>query len=259
MTRMARHSVAIRAVALLLLAVYTVATFGLLPSSQTMARWFGRVSGERYPCEATGCGCAGARQCWTVCRCHTLRERLVWAIENGVLPPENVHISDADWIAAANAVKPGSAHCEMCVDRIKTELRQGIVTVGVRQVALEKGSCCELGACGTGTRSMLTRACASNDKPDAACSTAASCCSTATKAETKPASKQSRLSLSAMTCKGLSQVLSLCLPVAPAVKIDEIIIASPTPFVPLLPADAAWESRVLDTTEPPPRMISGLA
>jgi hypothetical protein len=250
---------AVRAVALLLLAVYTVATFGLLPSSQTMSRWFGRVSGDRYPCEASGCGCAGSQQCWTVCRCHTLRERLVWAIENGVLPPENLYIDDADWIAAANAVKPGSAHCEMCVDRIKNELKQGIATVGVRQVAVEQGSCCERGACDTGSRSMLARACASSHKPEATCSTAASCCSTATKAETKPAIKQSRLSLSAMTCKGLSQVLSLCLPVAPAVKIDEIIIASPTPFVPLFPADAAWESRVLDTTEPPPRLSPRLA
>jgi hypothetical protein len=43
------------------------------------------------------------------------------------------------------------------------------------------------------------------------------------------------------------------------VKIDEIIIASPTPFVPLFPADAAWESRVLDTTEPPPRLSPRLA
>jgi hypothetical protein len=235
---------AVRAVALLLLAVYTVATFGLLPSSQTMSRWFGRVSGDRYPCEASGCGCAGSQQCWTVCRCHTLRERLVWAIENGVLPPENVHIDDADWIAAANAVKPGSAHCEMCVDRIKNQLKQGIATVGVR---------CERGACDTGSRSMLARACASSHKPEATCSTAASCCSTATKAETKPAIKQSRLSLSAMTCKGLSQVLSLCLPVAPAVKIDEIIIASPTPFVPTPPRETEFCSRSLEVPEPPPR------
>lgn len=42
---------------------------------------------ERFPCESCGCGCDSAEHCWRSCCCHTLAERLAWAAENGVIPP----------------------------------------------------------------------------------------------------------------------------------------------------------------------------
>lgn len=43
---------------------------------------------ERFPCESCGCGCDSAEHCWRSCCCHTLAERLAWAAENGVIPPD---------------------------------------------------------------------------------------------------------------------------------------------------------------------------
>jgi hypothetical protein len=41
-----------------------------------------------FPCMDRPCGCKNAEQCWLHCCCHTLAERLAWARENGVQPPE---------------------------------------------------------------------------------------------------------------------------------------------------------------------------
>ena len=42
---------------------------------------------ERFPCEACGCGCRTARQCWLNCCCHSDEERLDWADREGVEVP----------------------------------------------------------------------------------------------------------------------------------------------------------------------------
>jgi len=67
----------------MMLAAYVVVAAGIpLPSINRPAK-----SGERYPCEACGCGCGSAEHCWQNCCCHTLAERLAWAEKNGVKPP----------------------------------------------------------------------------------------------------------------------------------------------------------------------------
>ena len=45
-------------------------------------------SGEMFPCMDCPCGCNSAEQCWRSCCCHTLAERMDWAREHGVRPPE---------------------------------------------------------------------------------------------------------------------------------------------------------------------------
>jgi hypothetical protein len=45
-------------------------------------------SGELFPCSDCPCGCDSAEHCWRSCCCHTLAERLAWAEENGVTPPD---------------------------------------------------------------------------------------------------------------------------------------------------------------------------
>jgi hypothetical protein len=145
------------AVSMLLVAVYLVASLGVIPSPRVIMGWFGQLATERYPCESCGCGCASATECWTHCCCHTEHQRLVWAISNGVLPPPVVEFSDEQWIAAANAVKPGNAHCVMCVERIKGELRAGVATKPIHDPACVCDSSADRGCgktrCGTAVAS----------------------------------------------------------------------------------------------------------
>ncbi len=73
-----------RSVAAAMLAAYVVVAAGVpMPTGSRSTK-----SGERYPCEACGCGCDSAEHCWRNCCCHTLAERLAWAEKNGVKPPD---------------------------------------------------------------------------------------------------------------------------------------------------------------------------
>lgn len=224
---------------MLLLGVYLVASFGAIPSPRVMMGWFGHFSGERFPCESCGCGCASATECWTHCCCHSEHERLVWAIENGVLPPLLVQFSDEQWIAAINAVQPGSAHCALCVERTKGNLRRGIALRPAHEVACACGGSCD-GQCG--------KSCCSTPTPKS--NSGGSCCSKVSKRDV-PAWPGP--SMSALSCKGLQQLLTLTLPPAPPVRIDEVVLPEPTPFVPEWPKDVAYSSRSLDVPAPPPR------
>ena len=53
-----------------------------------------------FPCQAKGCGCQNANQCWENCCCHTDSEKLAWAAKHGVEPPswfmERMQDSDLD-------------------------------------------------------------------------------------------------------------------------------------------------------------------
>lgn len=230
-----RHPLLVRFAAALLLAQYLVASLGVVPSPDLVMRWFGRVGGERYPCESCGCGCASAKECWTHCCCHSEHQRLTWAIENGVIPPEGVVFRDEQWIAAANAVKPGSAHCGACVLRIKDELRQGIATP--RKEALHardagggepRGKSC----CGDG-----------GAKQDAG----SSCCS-----RDKQSSESGPL-VSALACKGLQQLLIFALPPASPVDTLELILPESDSLMFGWPQDTICSTRNLDVPAPPPR------
>jgi hypothetical protein len=67
-----------------LLAAYLFVAVGVpLPSISRPSS-----SSEQYPCAASGCGCDSADKCWRSCCCHTLAERLVWAEQHGVKPPD---------------------------------------------------------------------------------------------------------------------------------------------------------------------------
>lgn len=128
------------------LCVYVTLTLGL----QNGAGWAARRSSgvERYPCESCACGCASARECWTACCCHTPHERLVWALTQGVMPPESVRFSDEQWITAANAVRSESASCAACVAEIKQRLARGVAWGETRAVQ-SASSCCGSAECAT--------------------------------------------------------------------------------------------------------------
>lgn len=245
MSHFRRHPALLASVSLLLLAGYLVASFGVIPSSRVVMGWFGQVTGERYPCESCGCGCASATECWTHCCCHSEHERLVWAIENGVMPPPVVKFSDEQWIAASNAIKPGSAHCVLCVERIKGELRRGIATRPTHDPACACAGTCD-GHCG--------KACCETKKAGTPAS-GASCCA---KGGDEKKSSWPGPSISAISCKGLQQLLTLTLPPAPPVRVMDFILPEPAVFVPERPKDVAYPSRSLDVPEPPPRVIASL-
>lgn len=70
------------------LASHLLATLGFpLP----VARQSKDISSRPFPCQARPCGCLTADECWKGdCCCFTLEEKLIWAEENGVEPPESV-------------------------------------------------------------------------------------------------------------------------------------------------------------------------
>jgi hypothetical protein len=49
---------------------------------------FNKTSEERFPCEKSPCGCQLASHCWDKCCCKTDEEKLAWAAEHNVKPPD---------------------------------------------------------------------------------------------------------------------------------------------------------------------------
>ena len=68
-------------------------------------------SSKPFPCQHHHCGCHSAEQCWRSCCCMSMREKLAWAKEHGVTPPDYVLVAAAEEAAED---EPGSccAHAE---------------------------------------------------------------------------------------------------------------------------------------------------
>ncbi len=45
---------------------------------------------EPFPCQHHQCGCRSAEQCWRSCCCLSTQEKLAWATQHGVTPPDYV-------------------------------------------------------------------------------------------------------------------------------------------------------------------------
>ncbi len=103
--------------AALLVPLVVVATGVPIPSAPPA------TTAERYPCEACHCGCASADQCWRHCCCHSLAERLAWALRNNVRPPDfaladarQASLDVSDWIPG-DECRQTSPVRTCCVDR----------------------------------------------------------------------------------------------------------------------------------------------
>jgi len=79
----------------------------------------GKDRTQPFPCQNRPCGCASAEQCWKQCCCFTNTEKLAWAREHDITPPDFV-------VAAANAeesAKRAKAHqeppkvCQACTSQ----------------------------------------------------------------------------------------------------------------------------------------------
>jgi hypothetical protein len=248
------RSLARRALAGVLLIAFCVAGTGVMPSHAVLSSIAARLlgggvpSGDAFPCQHCGCGCAGAAECWTACCCNTPHERLVWALERGVMPPSVVRFSDSQWIAAANAVKAGSARCGSCVVGIKASLRKGIA-LAPPSSARGSGpkSCCSAGTSGP----AAPGSCRDGVDP----SVSGACCD-----RPKQASEAARRGLpcmSALGCKGSSPLLAVSLPPSLPAEAEVAIVTVQLPAPPscaAAPALALPWALSLAVAAPPPRL-----
>jgi hypothetical protein len=83
----------------------------------------GKDTTTPFPCMNSPCGCRTAEHCWHNCCCHTLAERLQWARENHVRPPDDV-LAEAKaegiaWDAAPEDICRGDSDtdCSCCHDQ----------------------------------------------------------------------------------------------------------------------------------------------
>lgn len=71
-------------------------------------------SEERFPCESCSCNCSEAEHCWRACCCHTNLQKLQWAIDNEVEPP--------DYVVAAAREEASKQTEQICRGELKSEL-----------------------------------------------------------------------------------------------------------------------------------------
>jgi hypothetical protein len=167
----------------------------------------------------------------------------VWALEHGVQPPSFVRFTDAQWIAAANAVKPGSASCGACVVRIRGMLAQGIA-LGVRAHAPDRQACCA--AAPARHAAAAPACCAAKSDAHAAADAAPGALPSSTDLP----------GLSALGCKGASALMLVpTVPAAPAPLVLAIVTLH-LPGPPTVVAAASLRApsdRALDVPAPPPK------
>ena len=83
---------------------------GLLLTGYPQPRLSPKDRSTPFPCMDSRCGCRTAEQCWKHCCCHTLEEKLAWAREHGVTPPDYILQKQ---IASAE-LQESSDGCDSC-------------------------------------------------------------------------------------------------------------------------------------------------
>lgn len=84
-----RKSLAVRLIGVLLLVAVCAAVLPI-PVRLPAASESEKDQSEPYPCRDRPCGCRSAKQCWAHCCCFTSSQKLSWAKEHGVKPPDFV-------------------------------------------------------------------------------------------------------------------------------------------------------------------------
>jgi hypothetical protein len=70
---------------------------------------------QPFPCMNNPCGCASAEACWSGCCCTTLAERIAWAREHGVQPPD--YVRDQVERFEEDGCDPNAPDCPHCKKR----------------------------------------------------------------------------------------------------------------------------------------------
>jgi hypothetical protein len=222
---------------------FGIASIGVLPSAEQVAKWLDLAAGEQFPCASGRCGCSTARECWTNCCCHSPAQRLDWALRRGVMPPSYAKYADAEWIAAANRIAPGSATCGACVARIQADLREGLALAATRCEMSVSEACCgkaEAPAC------QLAGGCTARPEAPAA---PTSCCATRREAST------ALPCLSPLGCKGKSPLIAFAIPPAISTPCFSGLMLEWSRLDVVVLDDLRAHSRALDVSAPPPRRV----
>ena len=97
-----------RAVVLVLLVGQLFSAIGLpLPAAAAP-----KDLSQPFPCMNNPCGCSSAEACWRSCCCTTLAERLAWAREHGIVPPEYVREQVEETGDCCDPNTPDCPHCK---------------------------------------------------------------------------------------------------------------------------------------------------
>lgn len=121
--RVIRRSLRRRLISATLASMYIVTAAGIpLPAGDLV-----RKSGEFFPCSDSACGCASAEKCWRSCCCHSLAERIEWAREHNVRPPEFAIAEarrariDLAWLVESKRAGSQSLSASCCARQLKAE------------------------------------------------------------------------------------------------------------------------------------------
>jgi hypothetical protein len=121
--RAIRRSIRRRSISAMLAVMYIVTAAGTpLPAGR-----LARKSGELFPCSDSACGCASAEKCWRSCCCHSLAERMAWAREHGVRPPEFAIAAaqrariDLAWLVEPTGAASKSLSASCCARQLRAD------------------------------------------------------------------------------------------------------------------------------------------
>ena len=78
-------------------------------------------SSAPFPCQHHRCGCVSPEQCWRDCCCMSMQEKLAWARDNNVTPPDYALKKSRQRLAAGcqcccsqSSCKPSDSHRKSC-------------------------------------------------------------------------------------------------------------------------------------------------
>lgn len=99
----------------------------------------------RFPCEQCACGCTTAAACWDNCCCHTDSEKLRWAAENGVQPPEFLvarFAASTGITSCSNSQPTEKSCCSRCNKPATAPVTEAAESAPLRLVQIESMAKC---------------------------------------------------------------------------------------------------------------------
>lgn len=204
---------------------------------------------EAYPCQHCACGCKSAEQCWRNCCCHSHQEKMEWAEEHNVTPPEyfldlleEEQVATGQFTERAVCVEPVVA--QACCDSSPGK---------------DKCSSAEI-VCQTAKANGVQRPCCS-DREQSCCGKSCKVAATKTAEATREAPTESGengpgyvIRALALKCQGQSSALNLLPWMTHSRPQNLSCTEQPCSFSP--PVSSHCHSRTLEPPVPPPKISS---
>jgi hypothetical protein len=111
----ARHVLAVFAVI-----GQSLGTIGIIPVRAD----FDEDSSTPFPCKDLPCGCRTAAKCWAgACCCYTMQQKIAWAAEHGIIPPDHaIRIAAEEMAQEHNAADNQTDSIESCCSKKEPSL-----------------------------------------------------------------------------------------------------------------------------------------